>query len=105
MKLMTKELAQKLPKIKSTDGQGGNAMVVLKIFDPCGSGTWYITEYDGKDELFGLVTGLGEDELGYISLEELSCVRNRIGLPLERDLYWTPKPLKEVPGCPDWLKT
>lgn len=34
--------------------------------------------------------GLGEPELGYVSLSELATVRGPLGLPLERDLYVTP---------------
>jgi hypothetical protein len=34
--------------------------------------------------------GLGEPELGYVSLHELAEVRGPLGLPLERDLYFAP---------------
>ena len=50
-------------------------------------------EFDGEDTLFGyMVSPLGPDcdELGYASLAELAGVRNRMGLGIERDLYWDP---------------
>jgi hypothetical protein len=53
-----------------------------------------VTEFDGEDLFFGLVQGL-EEELGYFSLSELESVRV-LGLPVERDLYFTPKPLSEL---------
>jgi hypothetical protein len=53
------------------------------------------TEFDGNDTFFGLVDGL-EKELGYFSLSELQSVRGPLGLPIERDLYWRPKTLKEI---------
>jgi hypothetical protein len=53
-----------------------------------------VTEFDGEDLLFGLVQGL-EEELGYFSLSELESVRV-LGLPVERDLYFTPKPLSAL---------
>ena len=48
-------------------------LVVMKLFNAFGSGTWYLTEYDPDDEqAFGYVTGLGGDECGYISIRELA---------------------------------
>jgi hypothetical protein len=67
----------------------------VKLFDPQGSWTWYLTEYDRETrEAFGLVDGL-EEELGYFSMVELCAFRGRFGLPLERDLGWSPRPLTE----------
>ena len=66
-------------------------MVHAKFFDPCGSATWYVTEYDPESKTaFGYVTGLMEDELGYVSLEELESIKRSFGLTIERDLYFTP---------------
>ena len=44
---------------------------------------------------FGLVSGF-EVELGYFSLKELEEARGPRGLPIERDLYFQPKTLKEL---------
>jgi hypothetical protein len=42
------------------------------------------------DHLFGLCDlGLGEPELGYVSLAEIRSVRGNLGLPIERDLYFS----------------
>ena len=72
-------------------------LVVSKFFNPMGAGTWYLTEYNPEDHLaFGYVTGLGEDELGYISLDEMEGIRLPGGLTLERDLYWKLCRLSEV---------
>ncbi|MBX3597961.1 MAG: DUF2958 domain-containing protein [Rhizobiaceae bacterium] len=35
--------------------------------------------------------GLGEPELGYVTLSEIKQVRGALGLPVERDLYFTAK--------------
>ena len=37
-----------------------------------------------------------EKELGYFSLSELRLVRGPLRLPVERDLYWKPRTLKEI---------
>lgn len=34
--------------------------------------------------------GLGDPELGYVSLHELAAARGSLGLPLECDLYFAP---------------
>ena len=86
--------SDKVPALYSTDG--GEPMALVKLFDPTGSWSWYIAEYDPADRLaYGLVDGF-EKEYGYFSMEELVRQRGRFGLPLERDLYWKPQPLKEL---------
>jgi len=68
-----------------------DAAPVLKIFTPDGAATWLISEVDpdDPDRLFGLCDlGLGHPELGWVSLAEILSVRGRLGLPVERDLYF-----------------
>jgi hypothetical protein len=75
----------------SAEARGGSVdhVPVVKFFLPEGSATWLITEMDPEnpDILFGLCDpGLGEPELGSVSLTELESVRGkRYGLPIERD--------------------
>ena len=67
----------------------------VKLFDPSSNWTWYIAGYDpGARIAWGLVDGF-EQEYGSIDMAELVAVRGRFGLPFERDLYWTPRPLAE----------
>lgn len=70
---------------------------VLKLFTPDGAATWLISEVDpdDPDRLYGLCDlGLGFPEVGYVSLAEISAVRGRLGLPVERDLHFVAdKPL------------
>ena len=64
---------------------------VVKFFDPTGPATWLITAMmpDAPDILFGLCDlGMGCPELGTVSLAELQSVRGRLGLGIERDLYF-----------------
>ena len=95
MKLVTEEVKKKLPKLYSQDGKGSKAIAQVKFFTPDSNWTWYATEFDGQDMFFGLVDG-HERELGYFSLAELEKVHGPMGLPIERDLHWKPKTLKEI---------
>ncbi|MFA5156806.1 MAG: DUF2958 domain-containing protein [Candidatus Omnitrophota bacterium] len=95
MKLLPKELAQKIPNLYSQEYKGEEALVYIKLFDPCSNWAWFATEFDGEDTFFGLVIG-HFTELGYFSLKELESFRNRLGLGIERDLHFTPMTLKEV---------
>jgi hypothetical protein len=64
---------------------------VVKLFDPCGAATWLLTEIDPADEdvAWGLCDlGMGYPEFGTVSLAELGAVRGRLGLGIERDLYF-----------------
>jgi len=94
MKLLTKEILKRLPALYSQENNP-DPIVQVKFFDPCGSWTWYATEFDGKDIFFGMVDGF-EKELGNFSLSELQAYKGRLGLGIERDLYFTPKPLSEI---------
>ena len=63
---------------------------VVKLFTPDAQCTWLLTELDPDHGLaFGLCDlGMGEPELGYVSLAELAAVRGKLGLRIERDLYF-----------------
>lgn len=96
MKLMTQQIRRTIPALYSQEDKGEEATVYVKFFTPDASATWWATEFDGEDTFFGLVDlGYGS-ELGYFSLSELESLRGPLGLPVERDLYWTPKALSAV---------
>ena len=65
---------------------------VVKLFTADGNATWLLTELNPDIDLaFGLCDlGLGEPELGYVSLAELAAARGPLGLPLECDLHFAP---------------
>ncbi|MBC8505053.1 MAG: DUF2958 domain-containing protein [Chloroflexi bacterium] len=94
-KLLDDESKEKLPPLYSGEEQGLDAIAQVKFFTPDAQWTWYASEYDGEDSLFGLVNGL-ELELGYFSLKELQSVKGPFGLPVERDLHYEPKSLREL---------
>jgi len=110
MKLLPKEIREKLPALYSQDGKGGKAIAYVKFFTPYAAWTWYATEGEPvKNEsgaevdfqFFGLVEGL-EKELGYFMLSELEAIRGQMGLPVEQDLYWQPKTLQDI--APDLFR-
>ena len=96
MQLLTKEIRDKFKKVRSQDGkEPGEHQCIVKFFDPTGSWTWYATEFDGQDTFFGLVDGF-ELEWGSFSLTELQSVKGRLGLGIERDMYFGMPLLKDV---------
>lgn len=93
-KLMPASIKSKIPKLYSQEDVS-DPTVWVKFFNPYGRGVWYITEFDGRDTMFGWAD-LGYGELGYVSLNELEKLE-RNGLPLiERDLSWRPMPLSKA---------
>lgn len=70
---------------------------VCKLFTPDGAATWLLSECDpdDPDRIFALCDlGLGYPELGWCSLEEMTALRGKLGLPVERDRTFVPdKPL------------
>jgi hypothetical protein len=94
MNLLTPKLLKMFEghELYSQDGKGMNALVVAKFFLTGSSYTFFATEGEMRDDdfiMFGFVIsplGYDCDELGYSSLKEMSSVRNRLGLGVERDL-------------------
>lgn len=87
MKLLTKQLAEKLNKA------GSDGMVpICKLFTPWSDATWLITGIEGGI-LYGFADlGMGCVEWGGIaSVEELEAIKGPLGMTIERDLYWQPK--------------
>lgn len=88
-KWITKEIAKKLPALGEMEAFPAEQVpVVLKLFNPTGAGSWFITEANLETgEAFGFVDLQipGCTELGYIDLNELRAFRGRFGLPIERD--------------------
>jgi len=109
MELLPDEMREKLPELYSQEEKGLDAQAVVKFFTPDSSWSWFASEGSPVDEdgyydtdkpkvdfiFFGLVIGL-EIELGYFSLAELEEVRGPMGLPIERDLHFEPKTLREL---------
>ena len=93
--MLTAKNKKDLPELYATDGQGGEAMAVVKFFCPWNSWTWYAVEFDGEDRFFGLVDGQFK-ELGYFLLSELMSVTGPGGLRIERDLYFKPTKVKDL---------
>jgi hypothetical protein len=81
------------PKLYAQDGKGDEALVHVKLFDPTGSWTWFITEFGpAENTAFGLVNG-HEAEVGYIDLNELANVSGRMGIGIEIDMQFKPQTL------------
>ncbi len=96
MKLLTKELLKQLPPLYACENEQ-DPLVRAKFFYPDFSWTWYAIEFDGQDTFFGLVDGF-DKELGYFSLKELQSNRGKLGLPIERDVYFEPCRLSTLMG-------
>lgn len=91
MKLITKEIERRLPKLGSTEQVPmEKKKVICKFFAPWGRWSWYVTEGErqpsGDILFFGYVVGQ-YSEWGYFSLKELQSIRGMFGLGIERDMY------------------
>lgn len=100
MILLTKAIRDKLLKnAKLQDTRDGgddfDFLPVVKLFTPDAGCTWLFSEarVEGDDLiLFGLCdVGLGTPELGYASFNEIKALRGKLGLPVERDMWFDAK--------------
>jgi hypothetical protein len=64
---------------------------VMKLFDPCGAGTWLLTELAPEDDdlAFGLCDlGTGFPELGSVRIFELEAHKGPLGIGIEGDQHF-----------------
>ena len=61
---------------------------VVKLFNPTGKGTWYLSELSPDNMGFGICQ-VDEIELGYVSLDALNALRLPLGLSIEKDLSFS----------------
>ncbi len=95
MKLLTKNVLALFAKT-GDQSQCEDPLVIAKFFTPDSSWTWYAIEYDPEMQIFfGYVIG-PFPEWGTFSLKDLKSVRGVLNLPIERDLYFNPKPFSEL---------
>ena len=87
-----KEVEKRLKDVPLYSQEGRSDPVVhCKLFHAYGAGTWYLTEYDGKNMAFGYVTGLHADEWGYFTISELEVLHIGGSIPrIECDLHFDP---------------
>ena len=99
MKILTKQIKDKLIKNHQEQNNGEKEFkAVLKLFNPTGIGTWYLSELNPENNTaFGLCC-LQDKELGYVSLDELLSFKGQFGLKIERDLSFKPTTLEECRG-------
>lgn len=98
-KLLTAAIRKALPKLYAMEKTPVDDVIVqVRFFHPYGRGTWFITEFDGEDMMFGAVDlGMGSIDFGYISLSELESLKGPGGVQaIERDAHFTPKPWREA---------
>lgn len=85
MKLLTKQQYEQLVKNNNEQDGSKDFKVVVKLFNPTGIGTWYLSELNPETNIaFGLAN-LQEKEFGYTSLDELKEFKGTFGLGIERD--------------------
>lgn len=89
---------RKTDKLPTSPPRGATDGVVLKVrlFNPTGIGTWWVASYDPATGVAFGVVSLHETEVGDFYMPELVEYRGRFGLPVERDLYYTPVTVGEV---------
>lgn len=113
MNLFTKKITERLTKnglaslrAIMKDGNTPDHAPVVKWFNPAGAATWLLTELeveviDGTvtptGRIYGLCDlGMGEPEMGYLDIAEITGFRGTFGLGIERDRYFTgSKPISE----------
>tara|TARA_R100001244_G_scaffold132136_1_gene107248 strand:- start:1031 stop:1345 length:315 start_codon:yes stop_codon:yes gene_type:complete len=87
MKLLTEKHIEQLRKnyeIRIKNDESSPA--VVKLFNPCGAGTWYVSELaPDNDTAYGLAH-ITDNDFGMFSLKELESIKcPPFSLPIERD--------------------
>jgi hypothetical protein len=93
MKLISKEIEQAFIEQGYTgDKNSTEIKIIVKLFNPMGTATWYLYEKEGDDIYWGFVN-LDDPEMaecGTISMNELLEYRGTLGFGIERDINFEP---------------
>ena len=101
MKIITKPIEKAFEKQGDTSQlEMKDIFIIMKLFNPCGAGTWYLYE-KLDDDVYMCFANLGDRfdaECGTVSMRELMNLRLPFGLTIERDMHFDPMKttLKEV---------
>lgn len=100
-KLLPDDLKAILPPLYSQEDVEDKT-IHLKFFHPQSVWTWFVCEGEQTEEdflMFGYVIG-HEGEWGYFTLEQLEEIgsndNGKLIMPVERDLYFKPKPFSQA---------
>jgi hypothetical protein len=84
--------ADRLPTIAEISSRSLDlVMCTVKLFNPTGRETWYLAAYDPETRTAWGVADILCREAGPIDMSELVGFRGRFGLPIERDLWYSPR--------------
>ena len=84
--------ADRLPTIPETRSRYHSEIVCkVKLFNPTGRATWYLAAYDPETRTAWGVADVDGPELGPIAMPAIVGFRGRFGLPIERDLHYSPR--------------
>ena len=95
MELLTEELKRQLPPLDAIR-HADDPIVHVVFYMPLMDWTWYLMEFDGRGQFYGLEEG-DQVKWGMFSLWELQQLRGPFGVEIQRDLDFTPTPLSEIP--------
>jgi hypothetical protein len=93
MKIITKAIENAFKKQGDTSNKSAkNIKIIMKLFNPCGSQTWYLYEKIDEDT-YMCFANLGDRinaEIGTVSMSDLMSYRLPYGLKIERDKSFKP---------------
>tara|TARA_S200002703_G_scaffold67979_2_gene59117 strand:- start:323 stop:652 length:330 start_codon:yes stop_codon:yes gene_type:complete len=90
MQLYTESQKKQLNKNWEIENRTGNMQkAVIKLFNPSGIGTWYITSMTEDETIAYGVCSIQEVEIGSIDMTQLKRIKiPPLNLPIERDIHF-----------------
>jgi hypothetical protein len=95
-RLLPDEICARLPKLGSNEEIGLEALAQVKFVSTDGNWTLYVSEFDGKDTLFGLVIGFDIEFLDFSLTDLEQASGGPWCISIERDDFFQPKTLREL---------
>ena len=88
MKLFTKSIYDRLVQNHKNQDGTKSFNAVVKLFNPTGRGTWYLSELNPETNVAYGLCCLDYKEYGLVSIDEIQSYKGLMGLGIERDKFF-----------------
>lgn len=96
MELITEEMKKRFKEV-GDQSKSQNPLFVMRIYNPIGAQSWYVSEYDEESGRYAcFVKGTYSDQWSWFSIRDIVSIKNLLGIEMKLDLNFKEKTFDEL---------